>query len=532
MLWPSLFPWRSVKVKYSVLTLAVGAVAGALLLTYVLRSTKSLLEQSLEQRANALARSAAFQSEFGLLIANPELLNNVLLGISREEDYVGGVVYARDQRPIALGGVGAEAAWIKTLPPPARVSGPQVHRLKSPSGKTLVDVWMPVLPQKNVLLGDDLWTATMRERAGSLGTVRLLFSTHRTDLQIRKAFLKSVFWLVPLLGLAVLAMLISIRRLIEPILTLATAAHKVGQGEFQPIPSFRRRDELAELGAAFNRMILDLKVSREELERWNRELEARVERRSRELKEAQEKLAQSSKMAAVGQLAGGVAHEINNPLEVIQGFADRLVKRLHDNEQMLFAAQSILREASRCKQLVEDLLVFSHTGKKELEVLDLNEAVRHALLLIGAQARFKTARLETSLYAESLPIRANKNQILQIVINLVTNALDAMPQGGILAIHTAVARIQERPWAELAVADTGTGIPPEIRDRIFEPFFTTKEVGRGTGLGLSLVYEIVRLHGAVLDFQSEPGKGTTFCVRWSLQEIPPSSFSSREKKSS
>ncbi|MBI3307680.1 MAG: PAS domain S-box protein [Candidatus Omnitrophica bacterium] len=228
-----------------------------------------------------------------------------------------------------------------------------------------------------------------------------------------------------------------------------------------------------------------------------------------ERKRLEHMVLQSEKMAAIGQLAGGVAHEINNPLGIILGFSQNIVKRVKPGDPFELPLKSIEREAVRCKNLVQDLLTFSRIGKVEKESIDLKEAIEGALSLVLAQSKIKNVELIKE-FTEVPRVIANKNQIQQVIINLSNNAMDAMPKGGKLIIRLKKTKMEQQDGVEIQVADTGQGIPPEIRSKIFNPFFTTKDIGKGTGLGLSLVYEIVEKHQGVIRFDSEVGKGTVF----------------------
>ncbi len=229
-------------------------------------------------------------------------------------------------------------------------------------------------------------------------------------------------------------------------------------------------------------------------------------------------LLQSEKMAAVGQLAGGVAHEINNPLGVILGFAQSLMRTLKPEDALYMPLTSIEREAKRCKNLVQDLLTFSRVNKLEKENCDLNEVVGTALTLVAAQTKVQNIELIRNLN-ENIPlVKLSRNQIQQVVINLCTNAIDAMAKGGTLTVSTMFPTEMRGEYVQIRVTDNGTGIPREIVGNIFEPFFTTKEVGKGTGLGLSLVYEIVNKHHGTIDVESEVGEGTTFKINLPVTE--------------
>jgi signal transduction histidine kinase len=235
----------------------------------------------------------------------------------------------------------------------------------------------------------------------------------------------------------------------------------------------------------------------------------------REMIKLKKQLFQSEKMAAVGQLAGGVAHEINNPMSVILGFSQALSRRITDeNDPLFMPLKSIEREAVRCKKLVVDLLTFSRTSKSESELVDISILINETVSLIDSKCRVKNINLTQHIAGNIPHIRANKNQIQQVIVNLCNNAIDAMEVKGSGLLDVEVKKDSQNPdFIEIIVTDTGCGIPPEIKDKVFDPFFTTKEVGKGTGLGLSISYEIVQKHGGTIDIKSEVNEGTSFIVK-------------------
>ncbi len=219
-------------------------------------------------------------------------------------------------------------------------------------------------------------------------------------------------------------------------------------------------------------------------------------------------VSQSEKLSAVGQLAAGIAHEINNPLGVILGFAEAGLRHVSAGEPLQAPLESIRREARRCTELVQNLLKFSRQGKPGFALESPTEVLSNALVLVEAQAPIRHVRVETSIAASLPQIRIDRTEIQQVVINLCFNGMDAMPEGGVLRVDAALAT----GGIEIRVKDTGQGIPPEIADRIFDPFFTTKPVGKGTGLGLSLVFETIKKHNGRVTFETAVGQGTTFIV--------------------
>jgi signal transduction histidine kinase len=225
-----------------------------------------------------------------------------------------------------------------------------------------------------------------------------------------------------------------------------------------------------------------------------------------EVKKLESRMQQSEKLSAVGQLAAGVAHEINNPLGVILGFAQGMARQTKAGDPLELPIKSIEREALRCKSLVQDLLTFARTSQTDRSGMDLNQTITQALSLVQTQVKIGQVELKVEL-ADGMPmILGNKNQVQQVILNLAKNALDAMPAGGTLEIKTELIESAPQSWVCLEVSDTGTGIPAPLLARIFEPFFTTKPVGQGTGLGLSLVSEIVKKHSGEIDVESAPGR--------------------------
>jgi signal transduction histidine kinase len=215
-------------------------------------------------------------------------------------------------------------------------------------------------------------------------------------------------------------------------------------------------------------------------------------------------------MASLGKLAAGVAHEINNPLTGILLFSHILKKKSADASGISDDVDRIVNDASRCKTIVQELLDFAHqTGHKKSRV-DLNRTIESGLFLLGNQTVLKAIEIRKELDPAQPAAAANSTQISQILINLIMNAIDAMPEGGILTVRTRAKRDDGQVCFE--VSDTGAGITKENMKKIFDPFFTTKEVGKGTGLGLSVVYGIVEDHGGRINVRSSPGAGTTFII--------------------
>jgi signal transduction histidine kinase/CheY-like chemotaxis protein len=247
----------------------------------------------------------------------------------------------------------------------------------------------------------------------------------------------------------------------------------------------------------------------EETKRWSEELEHKVEERTQELRAAQEQLLQSEKLASIGQLASGVAHEINNPMGVILGFAQGILKTLPEDDLLRKPLTTMEKESLRCKRIVQNLLDFARHSEPTLHLININKLVDASCELVKHQIALQDVKLVKGYDPALPPTMADPNQLQQVFINIMLNAYQAMPDGGTLHITTRTVG----PKLQVIFADTGTGIPSEKVQNIFDPFFTTKEVGEGTGLGLSVSYGIVKAHGGDIEVESQEGKGTTFIIK-------------------
>ena len=224
----------------------------------------------------------------------------------------------------------------------------------------------------------------------------------------------------------------------------------------------------------------------------------------------QQEIVQQEKMAAIGMLAGGVAHEINNPLGGIVAFTQLILRNVKkEDDQLKSDLKEIEGAAMRCKRIVADLLEFSRVSKERKKLMcHLKDVFEKVIPFVHAE--MKNLNIHFELHAEeNLPaIAAESDRLQQVFLNLLTNACHAMPKGGSLTVDMRTS--SSKNDVVVSVIDTGEGIAAEHLSKIFDPFFTTKDPGKGTGLGLSICYRIIREHGGSIDVESELGKGTTF----------------------
>jgi two-component system, NtrC family, sensor kinase len=246
-------------------------------------------------------------------------------------------------------------------------------------------------------------------------------------------------------------------------------------------------------------------------------LEERVGQKTRELKRAHEHALQTEKMASIGKMAAVLAHEINNPLSGILTYAKLLRKwvghadgGLDRRQEIYDSLDLIASESRRCGDLVKNLLTFSRTTPMNLQFSALNQVVERSLRLVQHQFELAGIQLQLQLDPALPQVECDPAQIEQVLLALVMNAIDAMPQGGNLWLTTSFST--EDNTVRIVVRDDGAGITPEIMARLFEPFLTTKESGRGVGLGLAISRSILERHHGNIEVQSEVGRGTTFTV--------------------
>ncbi|MBU0970565.1 MAG: PAS domain S-box protein [Proteobacteria bacterium] len=234
----------------------------------------------------------------------------------------------------------------------------------------------------------------------------------------------------------------------------------------------------------------------------------------KELKFTQKQLAQSEKMASLGQLAAGVAHEINNPLTGVLFYASLLLERKDLDEGAREDLRYIVEDANRCKNIVKSLLVYSRSADSKKNIVQINEIVKQSLKLVRDQKKFRNIKILRYLADGMMLINADTNKLNQVIINLVINAADAMKGSGKITLNTYKDNLHKQVFLE--ITDTGEGIPRENLSKIFDPFFTTKEVGKSTGLGLSIVYGIIEEHGAKISVKKTGAKGTTFIIEFPM----------------
>ncbi|HSB07538.1 MAG TPA: ATP-binding protein [Thermodesulfobacteriota bacterium] len=371
------------------------------------------------------------------------------------------------------------------------------------------------------------------------------------DIMIRLFESKKIILISILLDAVVLIIFGSLllsRVLVKPLRDLVQLTQKISEGDFSQTIEVSSRNEISQLIDSFNRMIIRLKENQESLENYLESLETT----NTKLKEAQEEILRSEKLASIGRFAAGVAHEVGNPLGAILGYTSILERGGVDHEEAKDYLKRIEKEIERINRIVRELLDFARPSKAEPKEVNVNQALENTLSLLSYQKDFKEIQTQLDLRSDLPMIRGDEAQLSQVFINIILNAVDAMPDGGSLCIQTGTYVVEHlfsdsfhwlhpprrkgdpvesnyshlrkpdplsamltkfskgETLIKILISDTGTGVGKEDLKRIFDPFFTTKDPDKGTGLGLSVSLRIVEAMGGEIKVESELGKGTKF----------------------
>jgi len=351
-----------------------------------------------------------------------------------------------------------------------------------------------------------------------LGVLDTNISLAKADVQLAESTRRMIAYTAcALLLIALLSWYFVWQVVGRPVKALRSGTEHIAAGDLGYQVESHSKDEIGELARSFDHMSTRLKNEHNENVAWTHTLEQRVEQKTRELKRAHEHALHTEKMASIGKMAAVLAHEINNPLSGILTYA-KLLRKWIDREDggeshrrdIRDSLDLIATESRRCGDLVKNLLTFSRTTPMNLQITNLNEIADRSLRLIQHQFDLANIQVQADLDPNLPPVLCDGAQIEQVLLALMVNAIDAMPQGGNLWLTTQLR--SENDTVRMVVRDDGAGIPPDLLPRLFEPFLTTKEVGRGVGLGLAISRSILERHNGSIEVQSELGRGTTFTV--------------------
>jgi signal transduction histidine kinase len=518
-----------------VLVVSLVIVSSMLIISgYLIKRQNEIYHQELVNRGQALVVNLAYNAEFGVILESESDLKDLLKGVARADDIVYAQICAEDDRVLAEIGID------------------EIERLKDFQDKSEESETMDKYTQRTFFDSDDIEYIEIsypvqtrrqqvsRENLGTvfgiqdnsaapdtevIGTVRLALTTANLAEEITRSQTAAIILTIMVVFSAIIIMTAFVRIITQPIKTLVDVTDQISKGDLSKSVNISRRDEIGLLSESFNRMIESLKESQGEIEEYNRTLEAKIIERTRELEDAQSQLIQSEKLAGIGQLAAGVAHELNNPLGGILGYAQFTLEKMQkkdlpelskkDYESFKKYLRDIENQTRRCKAIVQNLLRFSRSSNKvEFSDTDINQVLEETLTFVEHQLVMNQIGLTKELDPKIPIIEGNPGQLQQVFTNMIINGLHASPSGTQMTVTSKyLPPLGEFPGAiEIDFSDQGVGISEENMKKIFEPFFTTKEVGKGTGLGLSVSYGIIKDHGGEIKVKSKVGVGTTFSI--------------------
>ncbi len=503
------------------LALSTVFISVAFTAVFIHNARKNMMD-TLLNKGGLLAKQLAESSRIAVFAENGALLTDPINSVMSEKEARAASVFTRKGKLLRCSVSSGYPGRGKESGKPGDQSGLSGQTVKKipffRRNGTLIEFWASVAsagaysPQEALVFTDNPGQNTDQ----FIGYVSVVLDTGLMDKSFRVLLLKSVLMGMAFLVIALAVAFFFAKSITRPLNSLKERVYAIGAGRETTRMPIETEDEIGELARAFNDMSEALRMR-----------EAEKEHLAAQLQHAQ-------KMEAIGQLAGGVAHDFNNILCAIIGFGALLDMSMQKGDPSRRHLEQILSAADRATSLVQGLLAFSRKQIINPRAVDLNDVVRNIEKMI-TRLISEDIELVIHLSEKKLYVFVDTSQIDQVMLNLVTNARDAMPNGGMLSIETddtlpnfeieAVAdAIPGTRYALLTITDTGTGIENGTQEKIFEPFFTTKEVGKGTGLGLSMAYGIVRQHNGHITVTSEIGKGTAFRIYLPLasQESLPS----------
>ncbi len=508
-----------IKQRYSVkvfitFTVFLTISSSALGVFFAYRQYSSLIDAWIKE-GERLSWFLAHSSRIGAFPENTDLPENLVRGVLQREGVLSVSVFSQDGKLLRHQEASAVQALQETPGEDTRTQK-EIFSQLAKSGASLVcegknsfEFWAPVLTHtepvtvESLLLGE---TPVSRERV--IGFVRVALGKEPLHRRGASLLVQDILMALAFLSVGALLTFLIAQNLTKPLFRLTKGVKALAEGGPAEKVPVETQDEIGNLALALNAMVESLK---------KREVEKR---------ELEEQLMHAQKLEAVGTLSGGIAHDFNNIITAITGYGNLLLMELPADNPARYYMEQILASSERAAALTQGLLTFGRKQVVNAKAVHLNEVVKKlgGLLrrLIG-----EDIRITTTLHEGDVVILAGCGMIEQILMNLVTNARDAMPEGGLLTIQTGTAELDEgfakthgygKPgeYASLSVSDSGVGIRKEVQDRIFEPFFTTEEVGKGTGLGLYVVYGIVKQHNGYITVSSEPNKETVFTIYFPL----------------
>lgn len=520
----------SLKLKIGIYLLVALSIAVVLFtLMVVQNSRKELLDQTVSQTAQ-LSEVIMKSMRFAMQHNEPDALDQIIADVGGHEDIDRARILSKDGQVIhsslreEVGSIvdqEAESCLGCHLDEQSMKEAPLIGRPRiftSPDGERFLGS-TAVIRNEPTCAGSNCHAQSADETV--LGVLDIVAPLEGIDNAIRKSTSSIILLALAFVALAAVLVSVLVQRLIyAPLNDLRIGAERLAEGDLEHEIPVRSTDELGQLAECFNSMTHALKKSRNELEEWGNTLEEKVEQATLELQRAQAETARNEKLASVGLLAAGIAHELNNPLTGVLTFSHLVRQELEDGSPEAEDLDLVIQETKRCAAIIRRLLDFAREKTPEKSYADVNGLIEECVQLINQSAQLADIDVAVDLGEDLPPVWMDVDLVKQVIMNMLVNAQHAIGKEGNIFVGTRLsadcpgvtAENGGAPMVEITIRDDGCGIEAENLDRIFDPFFTTKGVGKGTGLGLSVSHGTIEAHRGTIEVSSEVGEGTEFRI--------------------
>ncbi len=513
-------PYETLAGKLIIAT-SIMLFSGSLLIGFIFfKFNENILMENLRRHGRSEADLVSRAIHYGMLTAQYEAMQHTLEVLATSEDILdiqvfnpkGVAVFASDPaaqgRTVKMSQSMAESIMGREPPP---------ETIATEEGEKLLRFLLPIRNEPSCYTAA-CHVHSKRERV--LGVLQTDFRTTDIELTRQQMFRGTlVFGAMAVLSASLMLILIFYRFVTRPVAELEEGMKRLAAGDLDTPIDIQSRDEMGLLAETFNTMAQDIKRYRENMENWTQSLQEEVEKKTAEIVRSQEQMINAEKLASLGRMAAGVAHELNSPLTGILTFTHLMKDRTPpDRKQDIEDLDLIIEQSERCTKIIKGMLGFARKGISESLETDVNELLTATVEMVKNQAKFHNVWIGLDFTDDIPPLTLDPNQLQQVFLNLLTNAADAMNDKGSIRLSTRMVGEASDRSIEIEFADTGPGIYPNALDKIFEPFFTTKPVGQGTGLGLPVSYGIVKKHGGDMTVKSKVGEGTSFFIRLPLKK--------------
>lgn len=522
--------WSSLKVRVGIYIVCALTVAVLIFSYMIVRSNRAEILEQVNSHAAQLSEVVIKSTRFAMLQNQPKHIDQIVQDVGNQDDIDrvrilsknGRIIHSSDKAEVgSMVDQEAESCQACHEDEQSKRASPMFGRPRvftTPGGERMLGSTAVI--RNEPTCSESSCHAHPADQT-VLGVLDIVYPLSQIDREIRAS---TTGIMVFALGFVILAaLLVSLlvdRAVYKPLADLKDGAARLAEGDLEKQIPVRSHDEFGQLAESFNTMTRALRKSRGELEEWGHTLEHKVAEATRELQLAQAEAARGEKLASVGLLAAGIAHELNNPLTGVLTFSHLVRKQLPDDSPEAEDLDLVIRETKRCATIIRRLLDFAREKTPEKKFTDLNQLVEQTSQLISQSAQIADIDIVLDLDESGPSVWMDEDLVKQVLMNLLVNAQHAIERDGRITIRT---RVEDRPdgggpdgksgrMAVITIRDTGCGIPEENLQRIFDPFFTTKGVGKGTGLGLSVSHGTITAHGGTIEVDSKVGEGTEFRI--------------------